>query len=71
MELKFIELEFHKKKRHYRYLKCHYRAPYGAIKLKKKTCMLKRHYRALKCHYRAPYGVIRFEKKLACFKMPP
>ena len=37
MELEFKELELHKK-RHYRYLKHHYRAPYGAIKLKK-TCM--------------------------------
>ena len=36
MELEFIELEFHKK-RHYRYLKHHYRAPYGAIRLKTKT----------------------------------
>ena len=35
MELEFIELEFHKK-RHYRYLKHHYRAPYGAIRLKTK-----------------------------------
>ena len=35
MELEFMELEFHKK-RHYRYLKCHYRAPYEAIRLKKK-----------------------------------
>ena len=34
MELKFKELEFHKKC-HYKDLKCHYRAPYGAIKLKK------------------------------------
>ena len=40
MELEFMELEFHKK--------CHYRAPYGVIRLKKKTCMLKCHYRALK-----------------------
>ena len=47
MELEFMELEFHKKC-HYRYLKCQYRAPYGAIRFKKKTCMLKRHYRALK-----------------------
>ena len=76
MELKFMELKFHKKG-HYRYLKRHYRAPYGAIRFKKKTCMLKRHYRApygairlkkkktymLKRHYRAPYGVIRLKKK--------
>ena len=41
MELEFKDLEFHKKKRHYKAL-------YGAIKLKKKTCMLKRHYRTLK-----------------------
>ena len=34
MELKFRELEFHKKY-HYKDLKCHYRAPYGAVKLKK------------------------------------
>ena len=67
MELKFIELEFHKKKRHYRYLKCHYRAPYGAIKLKKKTCMLKCHYRVLKLNYRAPYGAIRLKKKTCMF----
>ena len=54
MELEFMELEFHKK-RHYRYLKCHYRAPYGAIRLKKKiTCMLK-------CHYRTPYGAIKLK----------
>ena len=39
MKLEFMELEFHKK-RYYRDLKRHYRAPYGAIKLKK-TCMLK------------------------------
>ena len=32
MELEFMELEFHKK-RHYRDLKCHYMASYGAIKL--------------------------------------
>ena len=55
MELEFMDLKFHKK--------CYYRALYGAIKLKKKTCMLKRHYRALKCHYRAPYGAIRLKKK--------
>ena len=67
MELKFIELEFHKKKRHYRYLKCHYRAPDGAIKLKKKTCMLKCHYRVLKLNYRAPYGAIRLKKKTCMF----
>ena len=29
-------------------LKHHYGAPYGEIRLKKKTCMLKCHYRALK-----------------------
>ena len=96
MELKFMELEFHKKtttigiknatiglhetqlylssikKRHNRYLKHHYRAPYGVIRPKKKTYMLKchyrvskRHYRALKRHYRAPYGAIRLKKKIA------
>ena len=47
MELEFMELEFHKKC-HYRYVKHHYRAPYGVIRFKKKTCMLKRYYRALK-----------------------
>ena len=64
-----MELEFHKK-RHYRYLKCYYRALYGVIRLEKKTCMLKRHYRALKHHYmdlkrhyRAPYGAIKLKKK--------
>ena len=73
MELEFIELEFHKKC-HYKYLKHHYRTPYGAIRLKKKTCMLKRHYRALKCHYKAlkhhyrsPYGAIRLKKKTCMF----
>ena len=40
MELKFMELEFHKKR--------HYMAPHEVIRLKKKTCILKRHYRALK-----------------------
>ena len=69
MELEFIELEFHKK-RQYRYLKRHYRAPYGAIRLKKKTCMLKLHYRALKCHYRAPLERSELRKKHACFKTP-
>ena len=54
-----MELEFHKK-HHYRYLKRHYRAPYGVIRLKEKTCMLKR-------HYRAPYGVIRLKKKTCMF----
>ena len=54
-----MELEFHKKP-HYRYLKRHYRAPYGVIRLKEKTCMLKR-------HYRAPYGVIRLKKKTCMF----
>ena len=54
MELEYMELEFHKK-RHNRYLKCHYRAPYEAIRLKKKkTCMLK-------CHYRTPYGAIKLK----------
>ena len=38
MELEFMELEFHKK-RHYRYLKCRYKTPYGTIRFKKKTCM--------------------------------
>ena len=60
MELVFIELEFHKK-RYYRYLKCHYKAPYGAIRLKEKNLhvlkdyyrVLKRHYKALKRHYKA------------------
>ena len=33
MELEFMELEFHLK-RHYRDLKHHYKAPYGAIKKK-------------------------------------
>ena len=47
-------------KRQYRALKCHYRAPYGAIRLKEKTCMLKH-------HYRAPYGVIRLKKKTCMF----
>ena len=47
-----MELEFHKK--------CHYRAPYGAIRLKKKICMLK-------CHYRAPYRVIKLKKKICMF----
>ena len=47
MKLEFMELGFNKK-RYYRYLKCHYKASYGVIRLKKKTCMLKRHYRALK-----------------------
>ena len=61
-----MELEFHKKC-HYRYLKRHYKAPYGATRFKKKTCMLKRHYRALKRHYRAPYGAIRFKKKTCMF----
>ena len=73
MELEFMELKFHKK--------CYYRALYGAIRLKKKTCMLKCHYRALKCHYkalkhhyralkrhyRAPYGAIRLKKKTCMF----
>ena len=66
MELEFIELEFHKK-RHYRYLKCHYKTSYEAIRFKKKTCMLKRYYRALKHHYRAPYEAIRFKKKTYMF----
>ena len=35
-----MEFEFHKKC-HYRYLKRHYRAPYGAIKLKKKNMHVK------------------------------
>ena len=35
MELELMELKFHKK-RHNRYLKRHYRTPYGAIRLKKK-----------------------------------
>ena len=52
MELEFMELKFHKK--------CYYRALYGAIKLKKKTCMLKR-------HYKAPYGAIRLKKKTCMF----
>ena len=47
MELEFMEIEFHKKC-YYRYLKRHYRTPYGVIRLKKKTYMLKRHYRDLK-----------------------
>ena len=57
-----MELEFHKK-RHYRYLKCYYRALYGVIRLEKKTCMLKRHSRA----HRERSDL---RKKLACFKMP-
>ena len=40
-----------------------YRAPYGAIKLKKIPYMLKR-------HGRASYGAIKLKKKLACFKTP-
>ena len=52
MELEFMDLKFHKK--------CYYRALYGAIKLKKKTCMLKH-------HYRAPYGAIRIKKKTCMF----
>ena len=50
-----MELEFHKK-RHYRYLKRHYRVSYGAIKFKKKICMLK-------CYDRTPYEAIRLKKK--------
>ena len=53
MELEFMELEFHKKRR--------YKVPYGVIRLKKKTCMLK-------CHYRAPYGAIRLKKKTCMLK---
>ena len=68
MELEFIELEFHKKCQ-YRYLKRHYRAPYGAIRLKKKTCMLKRHYKALKLHYKASYETIRLKKKTCMLKL--
>ena len=40
MELKFMELEFHKKC-HYRYVKHHYRAPYGVIRFKKKNLDVK------------------------------
>ena len=68
MELEFMELEFHKK-HYYRDLKRHYRAPYGAIKLKKNLHVLKCHSkvlkcysRVLKCHYRAPYGEIKLKK---------
>ena len=68
MELEFMELEFHKK-RYYRDLKRHYRASYGAIKLKKNLHVLKCHNRVLKRHYRAPYGAIKLKKKLVCFKM--
>ena len=62
-----MELEFHKK-RYYRDLKHHYRAPYGAIKLKKNLHVLKYHNRILKCHYRAPYGAIKLKKNLHVLK---
>ena len=49
-------------KHHYRALKRHYRAPCGAIRLKKKNLhVLKRHYKALKRHYRVLKNCVELE----------